>query len=63
MLLRAHTFTHVFTGVLLSLQNWQASVKSREEEEEEEKKEEKSNIGSQGCAAASGRQPKIERFV
>ena len=56
MLLRAHTFTHVFTGVLLSLQNWQASVKSREEEEEEEKK--KSNIGSQGCAAARGRQPK-----
>ena len=63
MLLRAHTFTHVFTGVLLSLQNWQALVKSREEEEEEEeeeKKEEKSNIGSQGCAAARGRQPKIE---
>ena len=36
-------------------------VKSREEEEEEEKKEEeKSNIGSQGCAAAHGRQPIIE---
>ena len=32
-------------------------VKSRDEEEEEEKKE-KSNIGSQGCAAAHGRQPK-----
>ena len=48
--------------VLLSLQNWQASVKSREEEEEEEKKEEKSNIGSQGCAAARGRQPKIENL-
>ena len=31
-------------------------VKSREEEEEEE---EESNIGSQGCAAARGRQPKI----
>ena len=54
MLLCALTFTHVFTGVLLSLQNWQASIKSREEKEEE-----KSNIGSQGCAAASGRQPKI----
>ena len=37
-------------------------VKSREEEEEEEKEEEEeeeeSNIGSQGCAAARGRQPK-----
>ena len=38
----------VFTGVLLSLQNWQASVKSREEEEEEEEKEEveETKIGS-----------------
>ena len=33
------------------------------EEEEEEKKEEKSNIGSQGCAAASGRQPKINEIT
>ena len=30
-----------------------------EEEEEEKKEEEKSNIGSQGCAAARGRQPKM----
>jgi len=35
-------------------------VKSREEEEEKE--EEESNIGSQGCAAARGRQPKIGEF-
>ena len=38
----------------------QASGKRREEEEEkEEEEEEESNIGSQGCAAARGRQPKI----
>ena len=34
-----------------------------EEEKEEEKREEKeTNFGSQGCAAASGRQPKIKFF-
>ena len=35
-------------------------VKSHQEgeEEEEEEKKEKSNIGSQGCAAARSRQPK-----
>ena len=40
MLLHAHIFTQVFTSVLLSLQNWQASVKSREEEEEKKEEEE-----------------------
>ena len=40
-----------------------APLKELEEEEEEEKEEEeKSDIGSQGCAAARGRQPKIQHF-